>query len=115
MRRALNHKTDVRRAMFRKEVGQIDFLWGTPGDKSKDYAHGWGVSHILAKHGKRDAMRLPYVLAKGAIKNHPEQPDTKKLVTYGDYLVSLSRRNKHSVFIITGFVSKHKNRRQVGR
>ncbi len=34
--RALRQKEDVQKAMYRKEVGQIDFVWGTPGKIQPD-------------------------------------------------------------------------------
>jgi len=37
-------------ALFHKDVGHIDLVWGVAGNKQSDYAGGYGLSHILAKH-----------------------------------------------------------------
>lgn len=107
---ATRHKTDVPDAMYRKEVGRIDFAWGTPGESSKDFQGGSGLSHILAKHGEEDLKRLPVVLAKGKITQHAEAG--KRLVQYGNYTASLVKEKSRSAWVLTGFST---NRRQVAR
>ena len=62
--RALAHKGTVRDAMYRPECGSIDFEWGTPGDKARDWAGGSGISHAFAKH-PGDIQKLPEIIAKG--------------------------------------------------
>lgn len=32
------------------EVGDIDLMWGKPGNPSNDFKGGYGLSHIIAKH-----------------------------------------------------------------
>ena len=102
MDRALRQRADVQKAMYRKEVGRIDFEWGTPGDKAQDYAGGAGISHIVAKHGAEDARAIPEVLAKGKIAPHVEGPE-KRLVTHGSYTVSLAKNNSRSAWVLTGY------------
>jgi phage gp29-like protein len=105
MDRAIRQKTDVQKAMHRKEAGQIDFKWGTPGETKNNFAGGHGISHILAKHGEADARAMPEVLAKGRITPHPEGDD-KRLVEHGNYVASLARNNSRSAFVLTGFKRK---------
>lgn len=64
--RALSKKEDARDAMYRKECGFIDFIWGKPGTKDKklDRSDGFCISHIFAKH-PNDIDALPEILAKG--------------------------------------------------
>lgn len=76
----------VDKAMFREETGWIRFDWGDPGDPSKDYKHGHGISHILAKHGK-DAKKLPEVIANGSVVKNPSEPDKTYIVTDSAYAV----------------------------
>ena len=99
---ARRKQRDVRDAMYRKEIGRIDFLWGTPGDASKEYEGGKGLAHILAKHGEADLRKLPIVLAKGKFSEHPKG-DPKRLVTYGSYTVSLVKSKNRQAWVLTGF------------
>ena len=62
--RALAKKEDVRGAMYRPEVGAIDFIWGKPGTKAKGYHDGYGISHAFAGH-PGDIHFLPEIIAKG--------------------------------------------------
>lgn len=66
LRRALTKKQSVRDAMYRKECGFIDFIWGKPGTKDKaiDRSDGFGISHVFAKH-PNDIDALPEIIAKG--------------------------------------------------
>jgi hypothetical protein len=106
-RRALRRKADVSKAMYRDKLGQIDFVWGTPGEKAKNYAGGHGLSHILAKHGKADVKRLPLVLAKGRIMRHPMDV-SKRLVVHENYAASLVKEKSRSSWVLTGFTENRR-------
>ncbi len=101
MDRAMRQKADVQKAMHRKGVGQIDFEWGTPGDKSQDYKGGKGISHIIEKHGEEVARNLPTVLGKGKITPH-EYPDRRYIEHEGQQAI-LERKNSRSAFVVTSF------------
>ena len=51
--------------MYRKEIGGIDFLYGKAGDFAKKFAGGYGIAHILAKHGQQAVDMIPTVIARG--------------------------------------------------
>jgi phage gp29-like protein len=108
MDRAIRKKADVQKAMYRRGIGQIDFRWGTPGNASNDFKGGFGISHVIAKHGEKSARALPLVLAKGKISPHVEGPD-KMLMEYQGRIASLARENKTKSWVITSF------ERQAGR
>jgi len=76
----------IDKAMYREETGWIRFDWGDPGDPSKDYKHGHGISHILAKHGK-NAKSLSDVIARGEAKVDLKDPRAILLVTDSAYCV----------------------------
>lgn len=65
-----NHK-DVKNAMRRDDIGNIDFIWGIPGNGTR-FKHGYGLSHIIAKRdfetgdGVEVANKLVEVIAKGS-------------------------------------------------
>lgn len=105
MDQSIRNKSDVPNAMSVRGLGRVDFRWGNPGNKSKDFAGGFGVSHIIAKHGERDARRLPAVLAKGKVSRHPNDPQ-KRLVKHGNYTASLAKEKADSSWVITGFSSQ---------
>lgn len=102
VRRAMATQADVPNAMNRKELGAIDFPWGTPGHAAQDYAGGFGISHILAKHGRRDVLALPQALALGKISAHPTDP-LKRFVDHGNYRAVVVKDNRRSVWVLTGF------------
>lgn len=107
VRRALVQKRDVPNAMYRKGLGAIHFLYGTPGATRNEFKGGFGISHIVAKHGRADALALPVVIARGKIHTHTS-PE-KRLITHGDYEAALVKENSRSAWVLTGF----KSRRQV--
>lgn len=102
MRRAIRKKTDVRKAMHRKGLGQIDFVWGTPGHSRIDYKHGFGISHALAKHGEKDVMQIPNTLLNGKILRDPLSPE-KRIVAHGRHLVALVKDKSRSAWVLTGY------------
>lgn len=59
-----NHK-DVPKAMYRDEVGYIDFVYGKEGTIKKDRSDGYGLAKILKKHGREAVDKIPEVIAKG--------------------------------------------------
>jgi hypothetical protein len=104
--RALRQKADVQKAMFRKEVGQIDFEWGRPGSPVADkngatYADGYGISHIAAKHGEPAARQLPLILARGKITPH-EAPN-RRYVSHDSVQAVIEQRNNQKSYVITSF------------
>ena len=65
VRQVLNSKRDVPNAMYREEIGGIDFLYGKAGDPARKFAGGYGIAHILAKHGQEAVDMIPMVIARG--------------------------------------------------
>jgi hypothetical protein len=41
---------EVPGAIVHPEIGPVDVLWGKPGDPAADFAGGYGLAHIEAKH-----------------------------------------------------------------
>lgn len=65
---AKGNDTTVHGAMHRSDIGYIDFLWGTPGKGAK-VKEGYGLAHILAKHGGESSegilAKIVETIAKG--------------------------------------------------
>jgi len=90
---------DVLNAMYRKGIGWIDFLQGTPGEPP-GFEKGGGISHIRAKRdfehalnptapdGRSTLKALPEVLAKGALT---EWRGSKASIVLRPYRAVISR------------------------
>lgn len=112
LERALRQKADVKEAMYTPECGHIDFDWGTPGDKARDYAGGWGISHIAAKHPD-DLKSLPDVIARGATYELPREMNesgkllaTRYAVVHEERVAFLDRRGKTGSFTVTNYTPR---------
>ena len=134
--RALSRKINVPNAMNVEGIGRIDFPWGTSGEKKRDYSGGFGLAHVLAKHGEADARAIPRMILEATSKlTVPELfPDTieaksgharrallkkKKSAqrqnrielegedAKGGYIVKLiQKKNSRSAWLLTGFTRK---------
>ncbi|MCW5558815.1 MAG: DUF935 family protein, partial [Verrucomicrobiae bacterium] len=100
--RALRNKTSVSNAMNIRGLGQVDFVWGTPGDKSKEYAGGKGISHIYAKHGEQAVRELPRTLAKGRVRHDPDDPN-KRIVEHGRHLAVMVKEKQKTSWTLTHY------------
>ncbi|MBR2207263.1 MAG: hypothetical protein IJ859_00475, partial [Synergistaceae bacterium] len=111
MDKVISEKTDVMNAMHRDDVGDISFLYGTPGTGEK-LKHGWGISHLIARrnqqgyNGEDIARKMVEVIAKGytiPVKNF----ETAKRVEvhYKDYtaVLSLYKNNGRQTWLLTGW------------
>ena len=50
----------VKNAMFRPDIGNIDFVWGVPG-KGDKFKHGYGIAHIIAKRNSENGSGMETV------------------------------------------------------
>ncbi len=50
-------KLIVKNAMFRPDIGNIDFVWGVPGNGNK-FKHGYGIAHIIAKRNSENGSGI---------------------------------------------------------
>ena len=105
----LHTRQDVQKAMFRSETGGIDFVYGEEGDPSKKYAGGYGIAHILAKHGQSAIDMIPTVIAKGkATQKHNDRIH----FNYGGYtaVVRLDFDGNQKTWLVTNF-EKYANKK----
>ena len=98
----LHRRQDVPHAMFRSEIGGIDFVYGEEGDPSKKFAGGYGMAHILAKHGQAAVDMIPTVLAKGKAS---QKYDDRMYFKYADYtaVVRLDFDGNKKTWLVTNF------------
>lgn len=109
LERSLRSKHDVKKAMFTRELGWIDFDWGATGDPKKDWLHGWGLSHILAKHPK-DLNLLVDVIARGECRKLPRYSrgdgtltPQRFVVILGENIAFIDTRGSHGSFCISEY------------
>lgn len=72
-------------AFYRKDVGSIDIVYGEVHDPVKHT--GYGLAHIIDKHGMNDVRKLGEAIEKGNLRNGT---DGKLLIEHQDYRVVLS-------------------------
>jgi hypothetical protein len=70
-------KGEVPGAFHNPDVGDIDLVWGEAGDPDNDYAQGYGLAKIIAKHAAKDPTllkRLPDIIQNGeVVKRSPNR------------------------------------------
>lgn len=105
--------TDILDAMYRDDIGSVDFLWGSPGGKPPKFKRGYGISHIIAKRdfengsGLKTVNKLIEVIAKGHIVARQEglgssgEPRVK--LEYDNYTAVLSKYSDSNAWLLTGF------------
>ena len=94
---------------YRKELGRIDIPWGRPGhafpvekdNALKTHTDGYGLSHILHKHGADAAKIIPKIIAKGEILSH--SVPLKQTIKYKSNILILAKENKDVAYTITSF------------
>lgn len=105
----LESKKDVPHAMYRKEVGAIDFVYGKEGTDKKKHKDGFGLSKILLKHGQEAIDKIPEVIAKGIAEQKYKDRVYFKL---GDYtaVVKLDFDGAQRTWLVTNF-EKYANKK----
>ena len=103
-------------AMYRSDIGQIGFKWGTAGRGSK-FKHGYGLAHIIAKrnsennNGEAVAYKMVEVIAKatnGSLQgnNQTNLDDARIKLYYDGYTAVLVKSNDAKKWLLTGWENK---------
>ncbi|HEH4670649.1 TPA: hypothetical protein SG379_001188 [Campylobacter jejuni] len=87
-------------AFHRKDLGDIDLVWGKVIDKIKH--KGYGLAHIIDKHPELDLKLISDIVDKGKLNN---QNNIRYRIEYKNYIIGLSSEYKGNkrTFIITAF------------
>lgn len=87
-------------AFHRKDLGDIDLVWGEVTDKIKH--KGYGLAHIIDKHPELDLKLISDIVDKGKLNN---QNNIRYRIEYKNYIIGLSSEYKGNkrTFIITVF------------
>ena len=112
----LQTKQDVKAAMHRDDVGDIDFIYGTPGKGSK-FKKGYGIAHIKAKRDSENGSgidtlnKLVEVIAKGTDTEiqhaNGGNGEYRLKIHYDGYTAILSSKTeKANSWLLTGWEDK---------
>lgn len=112
----LQTKQDVKAAMHRDDVGDIDFIYGTPGTGSK-FKKGYGIAHIKAKRDYENGSgidtlnKLVEVIAKGTDTEiqhaNGGNREYRLKIHYDGYTAILSSKTeKANSWLLTGWEDK---------
>ncbi|WP_420266297.1 hypothetical protein [Candidatus Magnetominusculus dajiuhuensis] len=86
--------------LHRPEIGDIDLVWGKTGQK------GYGLSHIIERHGEGILKILPEIVEKGDISYHKDNPKYANMdMKTPDYraVVRLDWSGKDKKWLLTVF------------
>ncbi|UZA02094.1 PLxRFG domain-containing protein [Moraxella bovis] len=115
--KAITEKTSVHRAMYRNDIGWIDFIWGDTGKiRPNGKTRGaMGLSHIFDSRTRKDGMSYADVvdmflnetvetIAKGQEYDRFEQGGATKLkILYNKHLVTLVKSKGSNAWMLTAF------------
>lgn len=108
MQKVIDTHENAENAMYREDVGDITFVWGSPG-RGKNFKGGYGVSHIIAKHENDRANitdEIPAIIARGDITNRQTAPlGDRVTIEYNDRAVVLSlyENGNRKTWLVTGW------------
>lgn len=117
MNQVITTKADKKRAMYRNDIGWIDFVWGSTGVlKANGKTKGaMGISHIIEARMRKDGLsyqdavrfltnNIVNTIALGSQKSSQVKNNTHKLsVIYGDTVVHLIKTIGSNGWMITGY------------
>lgn len=106
---ANGNDTTVHGAMHRADIGYVDFLWGAPGKGAK-FKKGYGLAHILAKHGAESGegilAKIVETIAKGTDIEEQKalhgQGEKRIRIHYDGYTAVLSSARGKDSWLLTG-------------
>ncbi len=118
MSRALQDKTDVHRAMYRSDVGWIDFVWGAEGGAIKKNGARKGekgISHILEARQRKDGYTEKQALnfladvvetiARGRTERVVGLARVKRcMIIFNGNEVQIIKNPGNNAWVLTGFV-----------
>ena len=90
------------------KAGDIDVAWGKQGTAEKNYSDGFGLAHIIAKHGEGILSRIADIIANGALEVRKSKKDghiTRASYRIGDEVVYLRHYNdaRLEFFVVTAY------------
>lgn len=121
MDKVISEGIDVENAMYRDDVGNISFYWGTPGKGAK-LKHGYGISHLIARRDSEDgsgiktARKMVDVIAKGTIKRKYGPGGAERIdIGYDGYtaVLSLYKDGNQENWLLSGWKDYENTKKEV--
>lgn len=120
MRRAILTRQDVRHAVYRADIGYVDFIWGTEGGPPSATGKrkgAMGISHILDARVRKDGLtprqaeRVAEQVARVVATGQMAQPVqvggiTKAQITDGRHTAVLVKEPETDAWLLTGWENK---------
>ncbi len=113
LKKVITQQIDAPGAMHRydlKDVNEITFVWGEPGNIEQKFKGGHGISHIIAKrdaetgNGLDVAIKLVEVIAKGELYKEVAAKDTVHVIYNGyEAVLSKSKFGQKETWLLTGW------------
>lgn len=110
LRRIALGEEEVKDAMHRNDLAQfsastgITFVFGKPGDSTRNYKGGYGLAHIGAKHGADTILKVLDAIAYGKISRYVEGNKTVIIEKDGyEALLALTRYGNKETWLFNGW------------
>ncbi len=117
MRQAISTHNDVRHAVYRADIGYVDFVWGSEGEQpsaSGRRTGAKGIAHIIEarirkdglsqKQAERVAEEIARVVATGKLKQSRVVAGTSNVqITDGKHTAVLVREPGTDAWLLTGW------------
>lgn len=117
MNKAIVTKADVKRAMYRNDIGWVDFVWGDVGTiKANGKTKGaMGISHIIEARMRKDGMSYDEVvemltngiveaIAKGEVMREIAREKTQRLTVLHDKtIIHLIKQAGSNAWLFSGY------------
>lgn len=117
MNKTITSKADVKRAMYRNDIGWIDFVWGSTGIlKTSGKTKGaMGISHIIEARMRKDGMSYDEVvemltggiveaIAKGEVIREIAREKTQRLTVLHDKtIIHLIKQAGSNAWLLSGY------------
>ncbi len=96
-------------AFHRKDLGDIDLVWGEVTDKIKH--KGYGLAHIIDKHPDLELNIIPKIIENGEIVQRKNREKSFNIV-FKDYILGINKgfnKSGENQWIVTAFEKKIEN------
>ena len=105
MRRAILTRQDVRHAVYRADIGYVDFIWGTEGGSPS--ATGKRKDGLTPRQAERVAEQVARVVATGQMKPPVQvRGVTNAQITDGRHTAVLVKEPGADAWLLTGWENK---------
>ena len=119
MNKAILDKADVKRAMYRNDIGWVDFVWGDAGQVQADgrTKGAMGLAHILEARQRKDNMShddvvrmltqdIVETIGRGGVHRHTVSPNGKSerlQIRHNGHEATMVKNAGNNAWLLTGY------------